>query len=346
VMKRLIGGTLFVAVVAFALVSAAEAETYGGDATAVQVTVPATGTIIRAASGTLAISGGGEEASLLVGDVPGSATGGVVTLTAGALHSAIVGIGSLTSAESSMGHVNLTISGNQITSDFVMARSQAGCNPGPSVGGLSHVENLVINGQPITVTGSPNQTVTLPNGTVIINEQVESIVGNTAQLTVNALRVTTRDTISGQLLADAVLARADAKHGCEEQPPATSTKTTGGGWIPPGEGGGKATFGLAAKFEASGPPFKGHLVYKDHGAGVSLKSTEILNVASAGCSTTFSGTGEANGTPVEFEVTVTDAGEPGQDHDTFQITIVTIGYARPATLLGGGNIQVHGQTCP
>ena len=344
-MNRLIGGTILVAVVALALVSAAEAETYGGDATAVQVTVPATGTIIRAASGTLAISGGAEEASLLVGDVPSSATAGVVTLAAGALHSTIVGIGSLTSAESSMGNVNLTISGNQITSNFVMARSQAGCNPGPSVGGLSHVENLVINGQPITVTGNPNQTVTLSNGTVIINEHVESIVGNTAQLTVHALRVTTRDTVTGQLLADVVLARADAKHGCEEQPPATSTKTTGGGWIPPDGGGGKATFGLAAKFEVSGPPFKGHLVYKDPAAGVSLKSTEILSVTSAGCSTTFSGTGETDGTPVEFEVTVTDAGEPGHNNDEFAITINTIGYAR-AALLGGGNIQVHGQTCP
>src|SRR5688500_19343509 len=110
-MKKLWLGTMLAAVSTLAFVSTAHAETYGGDATAVQVTVPATGTIIRAASGTLAISGGGEEASLLVGDVPASATAGVVELTAGVLHSAIVGLGRLTSAESSIGNVSLPISG-------------------------------------------------------------------------------------------------------------------------------------------------------------------------------------------------------------------------------------------
>lgn len=344
-MNKLLLGMTLSAVLCVALVSTVEAETYGGDATAVQVTVPATGTIIRAASGTLAISGGGEQASLLVGDVPSSATAGVVSLTAGVLHSAIVGLGSLTSAESSMGNVSLTISGNQLTTSFVMARSQAGCNPSPSVGGLSRIENLVINGTPITVTGSPNQTVTLSNGTVIINEQVASIVGNTAQLTVNALRVTTRDTVTQQLLADVVLARADAKHGCEEQPPATSTKTTGGGWVPPGGGFGKGTFGLALKFEVSGPPFTGHVVFKDHALNINFKSTDITSVTTVGCETSFAGTGEANGQPVNFNGTVTDAGEPG-DADTFRIQIEEIGYDRPPTPLGGGNIQVHGQTCP
>jgi len=56
--------------------SSARAETYGGSATAVVVTVPATGTVIRAATGALSISGGGEEASLLVGDIPSNLTGG------------------------------------------------------------------------------------------------------------------------------------------------------------------------------------------------------------------------------------------------------------------------------
>ena len=79
-----------------ALISAASAATYGGDATGAAVTVTATGTTIRAASGSLSISGGMADAALSVGDIPGSATGGVVTLSAGALHSAVVGTGATT----------------------------------------------------------------------------------------------------------------------------------------------------------------------------------------------------------------------------------------------------------
>jgi hypothetical protein len=342
-MMKLLLGTIVSTVFAVAFVSAAHGETYGGDATGAQITVPATGTIIRAASGTLSISGGDAEASLLVGDVPGSATGGVVALSAGVMHAAIVGIGSLTSAEASMGNVTLTVSGNQITSSFVMARSQAGCSPAPSVGGLSSVEQLIINGTAITVTGSPNQTVTLPNGTVVINEQTSSIVGNNAELTVNALRITTRDTITGQLLADVVLARADAKHGCEELPAATETKTTGGGWIPPDGEFGKSNFGFVAAFNPDGSP-KGHLVYKDHAMNITIRSLTVVPTPAAGCTQTFAGVAESNvaGT-VEYEVTVTDGGEPGST-DTFSITIPNIGYERSSPL-GGGNIQVHGQPC-
>src|SRR4051812_16901186 len=79
----------------------ASAQTYGGDATGAVVTVPATGTTIRAATGTIPISGGGAEAAMLVGDIPGSATGGVVSLAAGAMHAAIVGLYA-TKSEASM----------------------------------------------------------------------------------------------------------------------------------------------------------------------------------------------------------------------------------------------------
>ena len=139
----------------------AAAATYGGSATGAQVTVPATGTTIRAATGSIGISGGTAEASLLVGDVPGSATGGVVALSAGVMHSAIVGLDA-TRAESSTGDITLTVSNNTITADFLMARSTASC--GPAVAGSSQLTNLVINGQAITVTGAPNQTVALPTG--------------------------------------------------------------------------------------------------------------------------------------------------------------------------------------
>jgi len=186
------------------------------------------------------------------------------------------------------------------------------------VGGDSRVENLVINGQPITVTGAPNQTVTLPNGTAIINEQVSSIVGNTGELTVNALHVTTHDAVTGAQLADVVLATADSKHGCEEEPPASQTFTKGHGWIP-GQPSGKAKFGIFAGLRQDLTP-KGHVVFKDASANFSMKSTSITSYSTAGCDASFSGTGDSNYGPVQFTVTVTDGGEPGS-RDIFSIQV-------------------------
>src|SRR5437867_7954191 len=85
----------------FATVAPAAAQSFGGSATGAQVTVPATGTVIRAATGTQPIYGGGAEASLLLGNIPASATGGVVSFAAGEMHSAIVGIDA-TMGEASM----------------------------------------------------------------------------------------------------------------------------------------------------------------------------------------------------------------------------------------------------
>src|SRR2546426_12658540 len=199
-MKKLVLLTTVTAGLNLALMSSANGATYGGDATGAMVTVTATGTTIRAASGSLSISGGETDAALSVGDIPGSATGGVVTLAASAMHSAVVGSGPTTRAEGSMGAVGLTVSGNQISSDFLMARSSASC--GPSVAGSSELVNLIINGQPIPVTGAANQTVTLSNGSVVINEQVPTVGGTSGELIVNALHVMTQDTITGQPIAD------------------------------------------------------------------------------------------------------------------------------------------------
>src|SRR3982751_3166953 len=80
------------AALAFVTAIPAEAQTFGGSATGAEITVPTTGTTIRAATGTVPISGGGAEAALLVGDIPASATGGVAGLSAGVMHSAIAGL--------------------------------------------------------------------------------------------------------------------------------------------------------------------------------------------------------------------------------------------------------------
>src|SRR5438093_5257890 len=242
-MKNLVLLTTVTAGLNLALMSSANGATYGGDATGAVVTVTATGTRIRAATCALSSSGGGADAAPSVGDIPGSATGGVVTLAASAMHSAVVGSGPTTRAEGSMGAVGLTVSGNQISSDFLMARSNASC--GPSVAGGSELVNLVINGQSITVTGAANQTVALPNGSAIINEQVQTVGGTAGELMVRALHVLTHDTITGQPIADVALGTAEAKIDCAAgwSPSAGGTWVSGGGWIPGRLAGGKATFG-------------------------------------------------------------------------------------------------------
>jgi hypothetical protein len=122
---------------------------------------------------------------------------------------------------------------------------------------------------------------------------------------------------------------------------ANLSSTSAGGWIP-GNAGGKATFGLFAAIQDDGT-VTGHLVYSDHGIDFELRSTTITSIASTACQTTITGMGESTGGPVNFIVTVVDGGEPGGNTDAFAIEAG--GYAS-ANLLGGGNVKVHGQSCP
>jgi hypothetical protein len=337
-MKKLLLLTTVTAVMNLALISSAGAQTFGGFATGVQVTVPATGTTLRAATGSLSSSGGTVDASLLIGTIPSSLTGGAVSLSAGVLHSAAEGLAA-TDTESSQADVSLTISGNQITADFLVARSTARC--GPAVASSSQVVNLVINGQPIIVTGNPNQTITLANGTVIINEQSSSVVGTTATLTLTALHVTTTDPVTGAQLADALLSTVNAQIDCSSGVPNTATSTTGGGWI--AVPGGKATFGFAAN--VSSGTQSGHLEYNDHASPLTVHSTTIFSITTTGCTTTMTGSADVSPgpTPQNYQIDVTDGGEPGTQ-DFFRITVG--GTYMQSGFLGGGNIQVHNHVCP
>ena len=323
-------------VASLSLVASASAQGFGGYATGAQVTVPTTGTTVRAASGSLPPTGGTVEASLLTASIPSTLTGGAVSLSAGTMHSAAVGL-TATDAEASQESVNLTISSNQITADFLMAHSTASC--GPAVAGSSQITNLVVNGQTITVTGGANQTVALPNGALTINEQTPNVGTNSATLTVTALHVTTYDSITGAQLADAMLSTVQAEIQCPVTDPGGSS-TTGGGWIPVSTG--KGTFGFVGAVQPDAS-VKGHIVYIDHTTGYQVQSTMIQTVSSSTCSTQITATGTDNvlGT-VSITVNVTDGGAGGTN-DMFSIT--TDDYTAGPTALGGGNIQVH-KTCP
>ncbi|TMI10256.1 MAG: hypothetical protein E6H40_09345 [Betaproteobacteria bacterium] len=279
---------------------------------------------------------GEADAALSVGDIPGSATGGVVTLAASALSSVVIGTGADTRAHAAMGAVGLTVSGNQISSDFLMARSTASC--GPTVGGSSELVNLVINGQPITVTGAANQTVTLSNGSVVINEQVPTVRGTSGELIVNALHVLTHDTITGQPIADVALGNADAKIDCAAGWSPGENWVSGAGWIPGAGGSGKATFGFVAG--PGGQPNRGHLTLKDHSTGETVHGTVIFNFTECLSGQSHFEGNDQNG--FGFQVDTADNADPGAGRDTFTISGA---YSNPGPLLGGGNIQDHGFLC-
>lgn len=300
---------------------AAAATTYSGQATAVRVTDPLTGPVTLADTGPLPSSGGAQDASLLSGSVPG-------VLTANVLHATTIAQGDRSRSEASVADLGLTVAGNTISADFLMARATATCS---SVSGGADIFSLVINGHSVAASGQPNQTVSLPGGaTVVINEQTSG----SGAITVNALHVSVPGVI------DVVVSSAHADIHCQGPPPCSTAKdfVTGGGWI--AASGSKGTFGVAGGGTKNGG-FWGHLVYIDHGSGLRVKGTGVTAYVITGpTSRHIEGTAEVNGAPgFTYSVDVADNGEPGVGSDTFALRLSN-GYSAFG-VLGGGNIQLH-----
>ncbi len=100
-------------------------------------------------------------------------------------------------SEAALGDLNLTVGAVRITADSVLA--EASQVLGAPSSGRSYIDNLAINGVPIVVTGAPNQTIPIPGGQVVCNEQTTSQNGTTV---VNALHITVNGT------ADVVISTA------------------------------------------------------------------------------------------------------------------------------------------
>jgi hypothetical protein len=166
-----------------------------GDATVVQATVlgflgTATTTVLGD-TGSLGGTNDARDASQLTGSVPS-------LLGAEALSAATIGWPDEVDSEASLTSLNLTIAGIGISADSVMSRASSIL--GSAGVGMSTISGLSINGTPISVTGDPNQTIAIPGGQLVINEQQVSPSG----ITVNALHVT----VNG--VADVVIASATA----------------------------------------------------------------------------------------------------------------------------------------
>src|SRR6266849_10549179 len=167
-----------------------------GDASAVQATVlgflgTATTTTL-AGTGNLAGTIDARDASQLTGSVLSLLDGEVLSATT-------IGYPNEVDSAASLAGLNLNVGGVGVSADFVMA--EASQMLGAAGSGASYIENLAINGTPVSVSGGPNQTIAIPGGQLIINEQAISSNGATV---VNALHII----VNG--VADVVIASATA----------------------------------------------------------------------------------------------------------------------------------------
>ena len=160
-------------------------------------TVPTPGTVLGATTvlgGTGTLAAGTSDALQASG-----ATAGIPSLLTGeVLHAVTIGYPDQIDSEASLAALALNVAGTSIGADFVMSRATAVVG---SAVGTSNIDGLSINGVPILVTGDPNQTIGIPGGSVVLNEQ-QSLPDGT--LVVNALHAI----VSG--VADVAVASATA----------------------------------------------------------------------------------------------------------------------------------------
>jgi hypothetical protein len=144
-----------------------------------------TGTLVAGTSDVL-------QASELTGGVPSLLTGEV-------LRAVVIGYSDAIDSEASLAALAMNVAGINIGADFLMARALASIADG--VVGITNIDNLSINGVPFSVTGDPNQMISVAGGMVVLNEQQTLSDGT---IVVNALHAT----ISG--VADVIVGSAMA----------------------------------------------------------------------------------------------------------------------------------------
>ena len=126
-------------------------------------------------------------------------TGGIASLLTGeTLHAVTIGYPDQIDSEASLAALALNVAGNSIGAAFVMSRATAVAG---GALGASNIDGLSINGAPVLVTGAPNQTIGIPGGSLVLNEQ-QTLPDGT--LVVNALHAI----VSG--VADVAVASAMA----------------------------------------------------------------------------------------------------------------------------------------
>lgn len=173
----------------------ANASTVTGQASAAQVVL--LGLLGTATSTSLASTG--VSATNSESDVA-QATGGIASLLgAEVLNAATYSYSNQVDSVASLTNMSLSVAGISISADSVVV--EASQVLGAAGSGTSYIDNLAINGVPVAVSGAPNQTIAIPGGQIVLNEQTISSIGS---VVVNAIHVT----VNG--VADVVVASATA----------------------------------------------------------------------------------------------------------------------------------------
>jgi hypothetical protein len=318
--------------------------TFSGEATVVRAEVAGVAPITLVTTGPLSPSGGALNNTLVELAIDKSQTANLVGLEARVGHVHAVGQGKKSRSQATVADLKLDVNGTVIEASFLEALATAVCDAAGAATATagSHVAELFVAGlPPITVAGQKNQTLTVGNLTIIINEQKsEPGSAGAADITVNALHVILNHPLTGQRLADVIVAsaHADIQCGglCSDQ---GDDFTTGGGRIsatdPPNA---RRTFAVAGgKREGWG-----HLIYINKATSKRVKAT-VIDTYDHDPFTGYSrieGLAEVNGVDGHrFYVDVKDDGEPGTT-DEFHIKVPSAEIV-DGGILGGGNIQFH-----
>lgn len=313
-------------------VAAGSPTTYSGRATVVDTTILGIDVNLTD-TGPLPAGGGVLNESLLATELPG-------TLVAGISHALTIGQSSFSRSDASLADVDLTVAGVGLSADLIQATSEARCANGKAtVSGSSLIVNLALNGQPITVTGQPNQTIQLPLGLgqLVINEQIKTVNGRNGHIAVNAIHLT----VTG--IADVILSHAESGINCGRPNACPATTKIGGSGTMELNGGGKASFAVVGGVRNNN--FFGHLRFDDK-AGTKVSSTAVTNYEVTGTkSRRITGTAKINGGgSFTFTVDLTDNGKAKDD--TIRVRLSN-GYDTGVQKLTGqsvrtcGNIRLH-----
>lgn len=164
------------------------AQGSSGSARAVQATVVTQlglSTSTLADTGTLSGPDDARDASQLSGSI-----GSLVT--AETLHATTLGWPDQVASEASVAGLSIAVAGTRVSAGFALARATSGADGVRA----ATIDDLTVNGLPIDASGAANQTIAIPGGTIVINEQSGDVV--------NALHIV----ING--VADVVIASASA----------------------------------------------------------------------------------------------------------------------------------------
>ncbi len=168
---------------------AGSAETFHGEATVASATVLGIGATIGD-TGALPSKGGALQTNLATVSIP-------LVLTGVVAESEVVGVGDHTDASTTLAGLNLLTSGIGITADLIQSHAYVtGSSTQPPISwGTSQIVNLVVNGTPILVTGTPNQTISLGVATVTLNQ----ITQGPGSITVIAVHISIAGLLDVQL---------------------------------------------------------------------------------------------------------------------------------------------------